>query len=308
VYYYLFGSGAKKIILDFLLITNYSQQSPLIKNLSEGAIKVNPQNEACQLKDGSHSGSAKGDYHSGEICISYQQLQRLPPQVINEEVFKLLIHELSHLSGFNEERAVGIQKLLSMNRFIYSDENEPGFISNLYACDREEIDKEIKEMESSKYWQQQKARLLELLTGSQPRGCTGLNINEMTDKIDIFSDDAEWLVATGKFPRSGFRWYERKPEDSHQYTPAVALYTDWVQDISTVATVFVGTTTASITIPAKMGTNAQCSPKILLANLIANIPDILKMGCGGGGKNDMDGIQVRIAKEKEILTGEKDQK
>jgi len=51
----------------------------------------------------------------------------------------------------------------------------------------------------------------------------------------------------------------------------------------------------------------QCSPKILLANLIANIPDVLELNCGSGRDkaNSVERIKARIIKEKEILEGEK---
>jgi len=310
VYDYKYRPGARKIMGSFLIAEKIIEEHPryfqsiLAKNLQSGDIQIKTQQAPCSVQDGTHAGSAKGDYNKGEICISFEKLQSIPPFVLNQEIFTLLIHELSHLSGFTEKQAVEIQKLLSFNRDMYAGYADAGFINGLRACDYQTISKENEEMKNSPYWQQQKRKLVELLSGSQPRGC-GDATNKMTDRVDIFSDDAEFLEATGKFPRSGYNY-----EITNKARGEAGTYftTDSVQEISTVASIHLETSTAILwSLPAKIGTNAQCSPKILLANLIANIPDILELDCGMGQDkaNSIERIKDRIIKEKEILDGEK---
>jgi hypothetical protein len=304
VYDFQFGRGSRKLVGDFLLMSQPDQNtSPLSEGLRSQTIQIKPQLEACQSKDGLRSGSAKGNYKNGEICISYQELQKISPFSLNLEIFSVLIHELSHLSGFDEAKAVQIQYLVYQKRLIYSTYDEVGFINGLISCDRNLITKEAKEMEDSVYWQEQKRKLVELLSGEQPRGC-GPGTNKMTDRVDIFEDDAEFLSITSKFPSSGYRWASNRNSGGE-----AGAYIGYgrIQDISVVASIHVQTPTAWIWIDAQMGKDGQCSPKILMANLIANIPDILEMGCNtkSGIANDFNRVRARILKEKEILEGEK---
>ncbi len=303
VYDFQFGRGSRKLVGEFLLLgAERESSSPLIDALRSHSIQIKPQLEACQSKDGQRSGSAKGNYKSGEICISYQELQKISPFSLNLEIFDLLIHELSHLSGFDEAKAVKIQNLVYRKRLIYSTYNEVGFINGLKSCDYNLITKEAKEMDDSPYWQEQKRKLIELLSGEQPRGC-GPDTNKMTDRVDIFADDAEFLTTTSKFPASGYRWSNER--SGHREASVYIGYGN-VQDISVVATLHVQTPTAWIWIDAQIGKDAQCSPKMLMANLIANIPDVLELGCNMKSDiaNDFARVRARVLKEKEILDGE----
>ncbi len=299
-YDHSFGSGAKKLVLDFLKLKDYSSQ--LAQALEEQKIRIQSQNATCETKDGNHAGSAKGNLEQGEICISYEKLRAITPIVLNQEIFGLLIHELSHLSGFDEAKAVKLQKLLMYNRNIYSSPYEPGFINGLKTCDVKLIQQQNEEMKKSAYWVEQLKAFSDLMADSQPRGCGSMS-NKITSRIDIFADDAEFLAVTGKFPDHGYQY--QIAENPQGESKALMSYSD-VQDLSQVASVYLRNRTGIISIPAKMGTDAQCSPKILLANLIANVSDVLLLGCGGHSRevNTPERIRARIQKEKDILAAE----
>jgi len=326
IYDFQYGAGAYRTIGAFLSIdknisskstSRLSEASPLLKSFDSGNIKIKAQKEPCALEDGVHAGSARGNFDKGEICISLEKLRSIPPFVLKQEIFTLLVHELSHISGLDEKHAVETQRLLAFHRDMYAEYQESGFINGLQACDVKALSKEVEDLKNSPYWQEQKKKLVDLLSGSQPRGCGEMS-NAMTDRVDIFTDDAEFLEVTPKFPRAGYRW---ELYDKARGYDGTYYYYNSVQEISEVATIHLETSTAIIwNIDAKVGTDAQCSPKILMANLIANVPDVLKMGCGAGGDGRCNGdtetcqkkwnevIRARVLKEKEILDGDPDKK
>lgn len=316
-YDYMFEKGAHTLVGAFLDPKRTNESSPeMADSIAQGKIRILAKNEDCKTSDASHDGSAIGDHKSGTICLSLTRLQKIPVKSLNEEIFLLLIHELSHLSGFNENQAVALQKLFSRNPNLYEDGLIKTYsVSGFRRCNIDEMFAEQKEMENSPYWQRQKEILVELLSDSQPRGC-GPSTNEMTDKVDIFADDAEFLNTTGKFSRQEFKWELTSQARGIEGT----FYSSSnIQDLTNVASVHLETKSAVIWgINGKIGTNAQCSTKALVANLIANIPTILKTNCGRGAGDSLDnisleqreakmleGIKARVLKEKEILEGEK---
>lgn len=307
VYEYKFGKNTYRPVLSFLQMhvlknRDDSPKSPLEEGVRMGRIQIKPQIEPCDAKDGKHSGSAKGDLQSGEICLSYKSLQLIPRKVLNEQIFGLLIHELSHLSGFDESRAVEFQSMILSNRDMYSNSSASGFLNNLRACETEEIQNEIKEINASPYWQAQKKILVEMLSGQKMYCSTP---NYMRDRISIFADDAERVSITRKFKRADFHWILTKEAKGVDGT---FFGINIIQDLTTVASIRVETSTATLgDLDALVGTDAQCSPKILLANVIANIPSIVDVDCDGRPSDveTPDQVKARALKEKEILEGEK---
>ena len=306
---FLYGKESRSLLQDFFKDgsaslsdgTVITSESFMISNIKNHKIKMTVQASACSTADGIHAGSAIGDVNAGEICISTDKLRLLPPKILNEEIFKLLIHEISHLAGFNESKAVSIQTLISIHPQIYTGlgySKSRYFISGLQSCGSEKLDAEVAEMNASPYWKAQEAKLLQMLSGSLPRGCGSID-NRNADKLDIFSDDAEFLFVTAKFAQSDLRWYARDKSE-----PGIQPSWSWIQDVFMVSSLSIRTSTASMNgLVGKIGTDAQCSPKVLLANVIANTEDIFHMGCGNNNAefNSVDHIKTRIAKEKEIL-------
>lgn len=306
-----YGGGAHELMNDFISAVQdrvHTGPQPYGVNLQNGQIKIKLQNSVCRGAHEQTAGRAVGDIDHGAICISLERLKNVPPNVLHEEIFALLVHELSHLRGFSEEKAVRLQKLVASHPGVYLPGNRDPLPKGFKPCDSDLIYAEVKSMQQSKYWQSQKMILESLLSGVQERGCPDLSkeetpIEEKQElKANIFVDDVEFLRSTTKFVNP--RW-PIETVDRGEPRCAIASVSE-IQNLTAVATIRLEVSGLVIdNIIPKLGTDAQCSPKILLANLIANAPDALNAGCGWNREiNEPERIRARIQREKDILAGD----
>jgi hypothetical protein len=85
--------------------------------IKHGRIRINVSKTACIHNGVAKDGSAKNDLlqdgnskiGAGEICISASRLEQLSPRDLNADLFPLILHELGHLYGLNEESALALQ-------------------------------------------------------------------------------------------------------------------------------------------------------------------------------------------------------
>lgn len=274
--------------------------NPFSKALKNGNVRIIPQETDCQTRDSSHDGSATGNLEKGEICISLSRLTKLPARVLHEEIFLLLVHEMSHLAGFNEQNAEYFQRFFLRHPKLYQSQIEATKVfPSFKSCDGSLIQKEQEEMDASPYWRAQKAAFIKMLSGSQPRNC-GEGTNQLEDKVVIFADDAEWLGITAQFAQTGMNWQKKNESGDTFYT------VNWIQNMTLVASIYLETETMTLSgINGKIGTPSQCSTKSLLANLLANTEAVLSKGCNTHDEPEELQAKRRIQRQKEILDGEK---
>ncbi len=328
IYDQKFGSGAYNLVYNFIYPTGtkkvnfnlaedatdddkaiISGLNPIADALRAGFIVINIQSEPCRVQtsvegkayeEEKHDGMAIGDYKHGKICLSEDLLQTLSASSVENDILFLLIHELSHLSGFNEANARKLQNLVAHNKELYSSNALDIFLaSNTQKCDYKLLATEIELIKKSQYWQTQLNRILTTLSGSQPRGC-GEMTNELEDRSKIFVDDVEFMSQTIKFS-DHFDWPSLQIKSEK---PEVILSYHDIQGLSDVATLDIRTSTARIfPVEALLGRSAQCSYRGLIANFIANMDDALQIGCGTRAQQmgSLEKIKQRMLLEKKIL-------
>lgn len=268
--------------------------------LIKGLIKIKPVEDSCTSTDGHRDGSALGGMKDGEICISFTRLTRIPTKSLKEQIFLLINHELSHLSGFDEPKAKKLQSLLSAHPGIYLEGNkDPVDIQDFPKCDNSSMEAALNNFKASPYWKHQRDLLLKMLSGRQNRICQSEPGKE-EPRLAIFAADAELLQNTGKFVQD-FLGYSEVPGGK----PKIELSVKDVHGLTNTLSMYIRTDNAVLpNVEAKVGTDAQCNPRVFIANLVANVPSIVEKPCGSDANSKPSSEQSRINKELEILTNE----
>lgn len=166
---------------------------------------------------------------------------------------------------------------------------------------KDQVYMELEQIHNSSYWQARKKELVELLSGYQPRGCqTGGNPTRPTAKTEIFADDVQQFT-TAKFKGELLDGLVLRPGSEESVRTSFSGF-----GADMVASLRIETKEAVITgIDAERGTNAQCSPKVLLANVIAQVKDVLQAQCGENHKvHSPSAVKAREDFEALILAAE----
>lgn len=262
-----YGSGAKKMVKDYLYAKPslegnvYPVGESVADSVEKGNVEIEGNSQGCTLAAKDHDGWASGNLKKGKVCIDLRRLTRVPAKNLEEQIFLLLIHETSHLSGFAEDKAIGIQTLFSNHPGIYSLENrDPEPFGSSSKCTAEIAAKNIQMLKGSNYWMKKKAELVDVLSGISSAG---------GPKAYRFADDVEWI------------WANLVKFDVHEMG-AVYLANpilgggnkrtffgvDKHQGLMTNVYLHLETDNAVLgRISSQIGTEAQCDPKVLLANL-----------------------------------------
>ena len=179
---------------------------------------------------------------------------------------------------------------------------------------------EEKEMKASPYWRTQMERLVNLLRGKMRRICAPYT-DEVEYKMDTFADDVEFALdasSGGSLKMwQGFKLSDLVDLGRLDNDSILRGYDDVSFDISPLESRFTSAAEGQVkvtieadgkllrNVKARLGTNAQCSPKVFLANLIANVPSLLNMQCGQNRDQINSSAQIleNLRVEKAILDG-----
>jgi hypothetical protein len=72
--------------------------------------------EACIDRYGNKKTGAVSDFDlESEICISANQLRKVPPESLKKQIYALLVHEIGHALGFYEEDSLDLQQAFLEN-------------------------------------------------------------------------------------------------------------------------------------------------------------------------------------------------
>lgn len=68
------------------------------------------EDKACLVGKDNHADASVSEHKVGaDICFSIKNLRRLPRTDLQREILSLILHEMSHIAGFDEEKSVKIQ-------------------------------------------------------------------------------------------------------------------------------------------------------------------------------------------------------
>lgn len=164
------------------------------------------------------------------------------------------------------------------------------------SCDYQEIRNEVIEMRRSPYWSQLAQQFADDMNTKRPRGCSFAN--EQRFGFDIFMDDLEFTGATdssrvlayhgtyGTYYTSSSDQFNAYPTDDNLFQANVIEFSFYLRS-------------------GFMVLNAKsCSPKVVLANLIAYTPYVMIARCN---QNPQSGPEVEAKiqqKVTEILSNE----
>lgn len=271
--YYYNTPDAHAIVRAFFRYDEVTKVNKINEAIKDKKIKITAQNTACEAQDDIHAGSAKGDFNCGAICISYEKLKKVSPKILNEEVFALLIHEISHLAGFDEDQAIALQKLMITHPEIYRDSgSRTGTTTATIFCDHTILEKEDNKVDE--------------------------------DKLVVFAKKSKLIIETVKFEKLELEKMLMSNATGEAYAQMANQKT--TQDKFMAALNIANADTVISSLTARSNTNAYCSPKALIANILANIPDVLEMKCGDiDTVNSLEKIKARINEELKILKEEK---
>jgi hypothetical protein len=161
------------------------------------------------------------------------------------------------------------------------------------ACDYQKMIDEVQFMKSSSYWQAQEKDFINMMLKEYPRGC-GPMPTAPDSGLDIFMDDLEFVVSgmqSPMLPRSGIFGpkHDMSSNDIHYYTADE----DYIFQPG-VSEVRISTQAGYAVLYVK-----SCSPKVVLANLLAYAPYALTASCGStaqGGPTVEKQINDEIAR------------
>ena len=92
-------------------IDRSSRPSYLASYLSKSRIEYR-ENGACPSRDKVHAQASVSEMEIGaNICFSLDELSRVPEEALVKQLLGLLIHEIMHLNGYDEEIAQGVQEI-----------------------------------------------------------------------------------------------------------------------------------------------------------------------------------------------------
>lgn len=282
----------------------------------ENAVKINAQEKPCKAKDGNHAGSATGNFKKGEICISFERLQKIPKNALKQEIFYLIMHEIAHIAGYDEVQAITIQNFFAENTTIFSSKMDSEFPPRIISCDYQLLAHEIDFVNFNPYWKEKLQSISKMLMGFEKSNCgfpTDLKLNWTPRELAYkFIDDAERLPVFENFVTqfSGFELTTkaRGPEKTY-------MSSSWEHDLSMVPAIRLETDNVILRdLKARLGSKAQCSPRVLVASVIAAIPDVIYPECRTyktddgieheiprSSYNSEGSIKARILKQMKIL-------
>lgn len=116
-----YGNGNFQLLMDGLLPTHDYQT---VENIRNGQIRIVPQDGLCPSKSGHGDAAATGIGGKGTICVSLESLRKYPPASLRRELTALLLHEVGHLHGFDEEKAEALQTFALKNANLVVPERE----------------------------------------------------------------------------------------------------------------------------------------------------------------------------------------
>ncbi|MFZ4405406.1 MAG: hypothetical protein ACOYOK_15005 [Pseudobdellovibrionaceae bacterium] len=297
-----FGKGAFQIVHDFLLIDkkimnliNTSEsdtetpdpsspinpafdkdiKSRLVQGVLQKKITFNLVSGECNSRQGHRDGAAIGTPEAGTICLSLSRLQKIPTDDLENQIVALIMHELSHLSGFNEKKAIAFQKLIYNNPGLYNSKNTNP-VKTFRSCDEAKIRKEIDNLMQSVYWHQKYLDLSNLFDGSikicsisNDGRRSGLK-NDTRLTAEWFADEAERYTDMYKFIVNNSNFKTNEEYQGVNDNIAKDLMDFWLDSDTYTLNLKMKVPTGVFTkIAAKISTDAQCHPKVLLSNIIA---------------------------------------
>ena len=152
-----------------------TEDSPIFKALANVKFKIQA-DKPCQGVEGEVDAST-AHVLGAPICVSSLTLKRLSEKTIHQELMALLLHELSHQFGANEDEAKQIQEYFTRRFEIFSNITETQCFSRIF--DR-----------SQYYWNLTKISVHRSKRSFLDKIATGLSAAQVRD----FASYAPWLL------------------------------------------------------------------------------------------------------------------